>query len=123
MVARATEAFQDGCARLLATCKNQDSKRKLSLQNPLGAIQNDFLFAGQISREFHERDFLQGVRWGDWKAVRSRRMESFELFDLSADLGEGVDVGQENSEILEKLRQIMEDAHTPSESWIPWTPK
>jgi hypothetical protein len=55
--------------------------------------------------------------------VRSRREGTFELFDLSADLGEGVDVGQENSEILEKLENIMKDAHTPSESWMPWTPE
>ncbi len=73
--------------------------------------------------EFHAGDFLQGVRWGDWKAVRSRRTGSLELFNLSVDPGEGVDASQKNSEILEKLERFMEEAHTPSESWIPWTPE
>jgi arylsulfatase A-like enzyme len=72
--------------------------------------------------EFHERDFLQAVRKGDWKAVRSRRQGTLELFDLRRDLGETHDLAQDYHEKLEKFEIFMGQAHTPSENWVPWIP-
>ena len=69
--------------------------------------------------EFHEGDFLQGIRKGDWKAVRSKKRETFELFNLKNDLGEQTDIAQKNPEIAEEMNALFTSARTVSSHWGP----
>ena len=50
---------------------------------------------------------------GSWKAVRPDKDGPFELYDLSTDVEELNDVATQYPDILEKMTQYAEDAHTP----------
>lgn len=68
--------------------------------------------------EFYERGSSQAVRTGKWKAVRKPMWgPKIELYDLERDLGETEDVAAKHPEIVEKIRAIMKEAHTPSARW------
>ena len=45
----------------------------------------------------------QAIRMGQWKAVRHRSDEPFELYDLSADLGEINNIAAEHPDIVDKI--------------------
>jgi len=67
--------------------------------------------------EFPAYNVQQAVRLGDWKAVRNgaNRVDSeFELYDLSADVGEEHNVVGEHPDVIRRVQQIAEAAHTPS---------
>jgi len=69
--------------------------------------------------EFHGRwDGAQAVRMGNWKAVRLGGHDDpeapMELYDLTTDIGEQMDVAESNPEVVEKVRMYM-DSRTPSE--------
>jgi arylsulfatase A-like enzyme len=55
----------------------------------------------------------QAVRWGDWKAVRNRGADSFELYDLAKDVGEEHNVAAQNPSVMQKIESICREAHTP----------
>ena len=65
--------------------------------------------------EFAERGPTQAVRAGEWKAIRTwagaDHPETFELFNLTADLGETRNVASEQPLIAERLRRYMAEAH------------
>jgi arylsulfatase A-like enzyme len=65
--------------------------------------------------EFFERGFRQAVRWKDWKAIRTK--EGMQLYDLSVDPGEKVNLATEQPEVLSVLEQKIGLARTPSRSW------
>ena len=69
--------------------------------------------------EFHEQGGRQAVRMGNWKAVRlnvnKEHDGELELYDLSKDPGETNNVASSNQEITEKMKDIMNQAHTSSE--------
>ena len=68
--------------------------------------------------EFHERGFSQAVRMGNWKGVRvETRSSPIELYDLSADLSEKNNVAAQHPEIVAKIAQIMQTAHTDSKEF------
>ena len=50
----------------------------------------------------------QAVRMGNWKAVRHRSDAPFELYDLSADVGETSNVAAEHVEVIEKIEAFIE---------------
>ena len=81
-------------------------------QKPEAQVKHEYLYW-----EFHEGDFKQAVRVGDWKAVRSRKQGRTELFDLNADIGETTDLGPLHPERLRELENILDRARTPSEHW------
>lgn len=63
----------------------------------------------------HTRDaFLQAVRAGDWKAVRTALNRPTELYDLGADPGESRDLAGERPEIAARLEGLMRRAYEPS---------
>jgi arylsulfatase A-like enzyme len=63
----------------------------------------------------HTRDaFLQAVRAGDWKAVRTALNRPTELYDLAADPGESRDLARERPEIVARLEGLMRQAFEPS---------
>jgi arylsulfatase len=86
----------------------------------------------QPERPFLYREFsgylgYQVVRMGDWKGVRvglskkqnaaaggSRGGSEVQLYNLRKDPAETTNVAAEHAEIVEKMKQIMRDQHTPS---------
>ncbi len=68
--------------------------------------------------EFYERGSAQAVRMGRWKGLRKPMFSGpIELYDLSSDLGEEVDVASDHRQIVERIEALMTEAHTPSDLW------
>lgn len=71
--------------------------------------------------EFYEQGGKRAVRLGDWKAVQRNLKKDpnspIELYDLSKDPGEEDDIAADHPEIVERMKEIMEDAHTPDANW------
>jgi arylsulfatase A len=69
--------------------------------------------------EFHEHGGKVAVRMDQWKGIRlgadNPSEETFELYNLLDDIGETVNLADSNPEIVEKIKQIMVEAHTESE--------
>lgn len=61
--------------------------------------------------EFHETDML-GVRMGNWKMVVQRG--ECRLYDLATDLHEDNDVAAEYPDVVERMKGIIRQEHTPS---------
>ncbi len=68
--------------------------------------------------EFHEKGGRQAVRMGKWKAVKYNVFQnpnaSIELYDLSIDIGEKVDIANQHPEIVKEMLLILESARKPS---------
>jgi len=58
----------------------------------------------------------EAVRMGNWKAVRSKKSKSFELYDLNTDLGELNDISGQNLEVLQQIKEFTRGAVTPVRS-------
>ena len=74
--------------------------------------QHDYLYW-----EFPAYEGQQAVRMGEWKAIRKQIFKGnmkIELYDLGNDLMESNDVSAENPEIVERMEEIMREAHTPA---------
>ncbi len=69
--------------------------------------------------EFHEGKGAQAIRQGKWKAVRlnakTEREGPLELYDLSADLEEQVDLAAEHPAKVQELSALMQAARTHSD--------
>jgi arylsulfatase A-like enzyme len=76
--------------------------------------QHDYLYW-----EFYERGGKQALRLGNWKAVRLgfNATLPIELYDLSKDIGEEHNLADKEPDVVDRLRQIMSEAHTPSSDW------
>lgn len=66
--------------------------------------------------EFHEGEFAQAVRLGNWKAVRKQN-RPLELYDLQTDLSEQRDVATAHPPIVKRIEAIMKAEHVESEFW------
>ncbi len=73
------------------------------------------------SRQQKQHDYLywelsskQGIRKGDWKAIR-RRMGPVELYNLGQDIGEQKDVSDQYPEITAEMTRLFTTARTESE--------
>ncbi len=64
--------------------------------------------------EFHEKHFLQAVRWGDWKAVREGKAGKVELYDLKSDVGEQRDVAAAHPEAVKEAQRLFTEVRTES---------
>jgi arylsulfatase A-like enzyme len=68
--------------------------------------------------EFHEQGTSQAVRAGRWKGVRAPMVTGrLEVYDLEADPGETRDVAAANPVVADRLRRLLDEAHTPSVLW------
>jgi arylsulfatase A len=68
--------------------------------------------------EFYEQGSAQAVRMGRWKAIRKPMLTGpIELYDLENDPSEQRNVAARHPEIVERVRTIMQQAHTPSPLW------
>ena len=61
--------------------------------------------------EFHEQGGKQAVRLGNFKGIRLNTRKNpdgpIELYDLTKDLGETIDVAEEQPEVVGRIREIM----------------
>lgn len=73
--------------------------------------------------EFHERGKSQGVRAGDWKAVRVGPKWQIELYNLKDDLSERNNIAAEHPEIVARMEHIMNEARSESAHWPTPGPK
>ncbi len=55
----------------------------------------------------------RAVRMGTWKLIQPSHAKTFELYDLSKDLGENSNIADLHPEILEKMKAFAEKSHTP----------
>ncbi|TDH25695.1 DUF4976 domain-containing protein [Segetibacter sp. 3557_3] len=70
--------------------------------------------------EFHEGTGKQAVRWKNWKAIRLNAKSPnslIELYDLSSDPAEQKNVAGTNKTIVDKMSQLMQEAHVPNADW------
>ncbi len=81
--------------------------------NEAGQRKHEYLYW-----EFHEgASSKQAVRRGNWKAVRLRPSGPIELYDLSSDIGETVDIAGRYEDVVWGMRYLMDQARTPSQFW------
>jgi len=59
----------------------------------------------------------QAVRWGKWKAIRTKWNKALELYDLNKDVSETTDVANENPKVIETIEHYLKTARTESENW------
>jgi len=75
---------------------------------------------GQPGQKKHEYMYWelngqQGVRWGDWKAVRLKPNQKIQLFDLKADIGENNDVADQHPDIVARMQDVLTKGRTESD--------
>lgn len=63
------------------------------------------------------KNFLQAVRIGNWKAIRSNPDSPVELYDLSIDLAEKNNVAEKNPDIIEQAIKLFDESHFESQHW------
>jgi len=64
---------------------------------------------------YWELNNQQGVRLGDWKAVRVRPGQKIQLFDLKTDIGEQKNVADEHPDVIARAEDIFTNGRTDSE--------
>ncbi len=64
---------------------------------------------------YWELNGQQGVRMGDWKAVRLKPNQKIQIFDLKTDIGEKNDVADQHPEIVARMRDILTNGRTESD--------
>ncbi len=69
--------------------------------------------------ELHEGPPQQAIRFGDWKAVRSRPSAPLELYDLKADPGETRNLAATRADLVAKAESLIREARTDDPHW-PW---
>ena len=67
--------------------------------------------------EFFEGGFKQAIRWDQWKAVRMKRGDPLELYDLSEDISEENNLSLQQPEVIRKIEEFLQTCRTESENW------
>ena len=68
--------------------------------------------------EFYERTFRQAVVVDNWKLIRSGMDdERIELYDLSLDIHEDMNLAKEKPALAKEFLRMMEKAHAPHPNW------
>ncbi len=72
---------------------------------------------GQKEHEYlyWELNGQQGVRMGDWKAVRLKPNQKIQLFNLKVDTGEKDDVADQHPDIVVRMQDILTNGRTESD--------
>ena len=65
--------------------------------------------------EFFEKGFEQAVRYGKWKAIKTK--EKIELYDLDNDIGETRNIASANPDVIRKIETYLKHARTDSPFW------
>jgi len=77
--------------------------------------------AAPLYWEFYEGTTAQALRLGNYKAVCRPMWGAIELYDLSGDSAEKHDIAQEHPQLVQRLRDLMRQAHEPSP--LDWRPR
>ncbi len=67
--------------------------------------------------ELHEGNHIQGVRFGDWKAVRNGPKKPIELYDLKTDWQEKHDLSTERPAEVEQAAELLRTMRTTDPNW------
>jgi arylsulfatase A-like enzyme len=67
--------------------------------------------------QFPKKGLSQGVRYGDWKAIRLNLDQPWELYNLKTDPSETTDLSKQNPQIIAKINKYIAGARTESECW------
>jgi arylsulfatase A-like enzyme len=67
--------------------------------------------------EFHEGGTKQAVRHGNWKAIRPSPSKPLQLYDLTTDISETMNVAQKNPEVIAKIEAYLKTARTESKEF------
>lgn len=67
--------------------------------------------------EFFERGYQQAIRWGKWKAIRSKPGAKLELYDLETDEGETQNIAAKHPMVVARIEAYLKSARTESTSW------
>lgn len=67
--------------------------------------------------EFHERGKKQAVRMDKYKAIRFLEEDRVELYDLSTDPGEQLDIAADHPQVLARMVYHMNHTRSPSDEW------
>ena len=67
--------------------------------------------------EFFEGGFQQAARWKNWKVVRRKKGGALELYNLEKDIGEKMDVSDQESKIIAQFETYLKNARTESADW------
>lgn len=59
----------------------------------------------------------QAVRWGKWKAIRTKWNGGWELYDLSTDRSETRNVAEQHPDVVAAIERYLPTARTESENW------
>ena len=54
------------------------------------------------------------LRQGNWRAVRPKSNQPWQLYNIATDPSESTDVASSNTEVLERLKQLAQTAHQPA---------
>lgn len=60
---------------------------------------------------------VQAARWGEWKAVKNGAKESIEIYNLRTDSGEKINLADTREDLVNKAKEIFQEAHRPDPSW------
>lgn len=86
-----------------------DALRGSALENPHEYLYWDY---------GHTRGrYDQAVRIGNWKGIRHGENNKIQLYDLSKDIGETMDVSNNYPEIVKEINAVMQQAVTPSDRY------
>lgn len=79
------------------------------------------LLLGRHTGQLHEAGGKQAIRMNNWKAVRlnvsSVADSHIELYDLSKDIEEKIDIAKQNPGIIAQMEILFKEAHTPDKNW------
>jgi arylsulfatase A len=72
--------------------------------------------------ELHESGGKQALRWKNWKAVKldvsTANAGAIELYDLTKDPSEKINIAAQNESILKQMEAFMKSAHQKNNDWI-----
>ena len=93
-----------------------DGRSLVSFLKGAAAPQRDYFYW-----ELHEGSTgsIQGIRFGDWKAVKNFTDVPTELYDLSKDSGETTDLAAQHPDLVAKAERLMAAARIDNEGF-PW---
>lgn len=72
----------------------------------------------QTQHEYLYWEFVDqvAVRTGNWKGIRPKSQQAWELYDLASDISEAHNVADQHPERVARMKDIANKAHTPVES-------
>lgn len=69
----------------------------------------------EFTKGENQKIISQAVRMGDWKAVKltAKPNAKIELYNIKKDIGETKNVAKQHPEIVTRIKEIIQEAHTP----------